>query len=62
MNVDTLIDRLITLREHALPGTALVKAYDGDSGKLEEATGFLFDQALCASPALQGWGQAKHLR
>ena len=20
------------------------------------------DQALCASPALQGWGQAKHLR
>ena len=26
MNVDTLIDRLITLREHALPGTALVKA------------------------------------
>ncbi len=43
MNVDTLIDRLITLREHALPGTALVKAYDGDSGKLEEVTGFLFD-------------------
>lgn len=43
MTVDDLIRNLTNLREHGLPGTAIVKAWNGDTEKLECVTGLLYD-------------------
>jgi hypothetical protein len=43
MTVSAAIRILTGLCEHGLSGLSVVKAYDGDSGRLENVTGFLYD-------------------
>lgn len=45
MTVDSLIEHLQMLKTGGLSGTAVVKAYDGNSERLETVTGFLYDNA-----------------
>ena len=43
MTVDDMIIHLTHLREHGLSGSALVKAYDGDTCSYQEVTGAVYD-------------------
>lgn len=43
MRLDDLIAALQMHREHGATGNEIVMAFDGDSGQIEEVTGFLLD-------------------
>ena len=43
MTVESLVAQMLNLMAHGLSGKAVVKAFNGDSGHLEEVTGFLYD-------------------